>query len=384
MAWRQILMGQRDDEDGGGIVCGTATRPPVCRRRHLVPRVDNPVIDPIIDADGPEGIGQSRDWLAAIVQDADDAIVGTDLGGLIVSWNRGAERLLGYTRSEMIGRPITTLLTSDSRAAEQQVLTRLRRGELVGPDDLVHQHKDGSLVGVSVTRSPIRNPDGIIVGSSMIARGNDGVRRAREQHLALSSEMGHRIRNLFTLAGSLVALSARLAKSPEEVTDKVRDRLDALARAHDLTLPARADTADRPDNRATLYALIRTIVAPYAEHGDMARLTITGADVPIRGSAVTAFALLVHEFATNAAKFGAFSSPAGCVNVSCQIDDGELRFIWKEVGGPRLDGRLRSEGFGTLLGDATAKRHLGGTIARDWNQEGLTITLVVSLNQLIT
>ncbi len=355
--------------------------------------------DPIVGADGPEGIARSADWLAAIVRDADDAIVGTDLCGMIVSWNRGAERLLGYTRSEMIGRPITTLLApdhhgadqrdadqngADQRAAEQQVLARLRRGEMVGQDDLVHQHKDGTLLAVSVTRSPIRNPDGIIVGASMIARGNDGIRRAHEHYTALSSEMGHRIRNLFTLAGSLVALSARFAKSPAEVTDKVRDRLDALARAHDLTLPARADTADRPDNRATLHALIRTIVAPYAEHGGVTRLTISGADVPIRGSAVTALALLVHEFATNAAKFGAFSSTDGRVDVACRVADDELRFIWNEVGGPHLDAGPRGEGFGTLLGDATARRQLGGTISRDWNQEGLTITLVVSLDRLIT
>ena len=318
------------------------------------------------------------------MQNAGDAIVGADLGGMILSWNRGAERLLGYTRSEMIGRSISTLLPADHRAAEPEVMTRLRKGELVDQDEIVYRHKDGTLLGVSVTRSPIRNPGGIIVGSSMIARGNDGIRRALEQHSALSSEMGHRIRNLFTVAGSLVALSARFAKTPAEVTDKVRDRLDALARAHDLTLPARADTADRPDNRATLHTLIRTVVAPYAEHGGMARMTISGEDVPIRGSAVTAFALLLHEFATNAAKFGAFALPGGRVDVACQDDADELRFVWKEVGGPRLDGHPCAEGFGTLLGQVTVKRQLGGTISRDWNHEGLTITLVVPLNRLIT
>jgi two-component sensor histidine kinase len=166
----------------------------------------------------------------------------------------------------------------------------------------------------------------------------------------------------------------------------VRDRLDALARAHDLTLPNFVDAADQTEARTTLHALLRTIVSPYddAGHQDGERVTIRGPDVPVSSDAVTSLALLLHEFATNAAKFGALSSPTGHVEVTCEIAGDELRVVWQERGGPTLVGPAQREGFGTLLGDATVRRQLGGSIARDWNPAGLTIRLVAPLARLVT
>lgn len=202
----------------------------------------------------------------------------------------------------------------------------------------------------------------------------------------LFREMGHRIRNLFALASGVVALSARFAQTPQDMADTVRSRLDALARAHDLTLPTLADAAERVETRATLHALLRTLVLPFSdvEQDGSERVTIVGPDVPISGSAVASFALLLHEFATNAAKYGAFSSPAGHVDVACDIAGDELRLVWREHGGPALEAPALREGFGSLLAHATVQRQLGGSIAREWNPEGLTIRLVVSLARLTT
>jgi two-component sensor histidine kinase len=201
----------------------------------------------------------------------------------------------------------------------------------------------------------------------------------------LLREMGHRIRNLFALASGVVALSARFAQTPQDMADTVRSRLDALARAHDLTLPIAADGADRSENRVTLHALVRTVVSPYGEieAGGADRVTILGPDVPVSASAVPNLALLLHEFATNAAKYGALSSLTGHVDVECQVDGDELRVAWRERGGPALEGPVLREGFGTLLGHATVKRQLGGSISREWNPEGLTIRLMVSLSRLV-
>jgi PAS domain S-box-containing protein len=325
-------------------------------------------------------------WLAAIVEGTGDAIVSGDLDGTIVSWNDGAARLYGYAQSEIVGSPILTLVSADHQAAEQDVLARLRRGEQLGPYDTVHHHKDGTLLDLSVSGAAVRSADGDIIGTSMIARDNADHRRAQAQHATLRSEMGHRMRNLFAVAGSLVALSARFAQTPADVTEKVRSRLDALARAHDLTLPARADVADRPENRATLHALIRTILSPYddIDGHDEKRVHISGDDVSIGGSAVTGFALLLHELAMNAAKFGALSSPTGRVDVVSRADGEALYVAWQERGGPRIDARERREGFGTFMSDVTARRQLGGEIIRDWNAEGLAIQLTVPLNRLIT
>lgn len=339
----------------------------------------------------PAGNGEVRArLLASIVDGAADAIVGIDLDGTIISWNDGAVRLLGYTETEAIGRPMMTMVPTERHASELQRLARIHRRERVAPYATVCQHKDGHFVDLSVAIGLVVTADGGIGGTSMIARdiANTGADagHAHDGQTMLFREMGHRIRNLFALASSVVGLSARFAQTPQDMADTVRDRLDALARAHDLTLPSFVDAADQTDPHTTLHALIRTIVSPYddAGHQDGERVTIRGPDVPVSPGAVTSLALLLHEFATNAAKFGALSSPTGRVEVTCEIAGDELRVAWQERGGPTLVGPALREGFGTLLGHATVKRQLGGSIARDWNPAGLTIRLVVPLARLAT
>src|SRR5580658_3165279 len=324
--------------------------------------------------------------LASIVDGAADAIVGIDLDGTITSWNDGAVRLLGYTETEVIGRPMMTMVPAERHASELQRLARVHHRERVAPYATVCQHKDGHFVDLSVAIGPVVTADGGIVGTSMIARDLADAEHAHDGQTMLFREMGHRIRNLFALASSVVALSARFAQTPQDMADTVRDRLDALARAHDLTLPPHVDAADQTDPQTTLHALLRTIVSPYddAGHQDGERVSIYGPDVPVSSDAVASLALLLHEFATNAAKFGALSLPTGHVEVTCEIAGDELRVAWQERGGPTLVGPAQREGFGTLLGHATVRRQLGGSIARDWNSTGLTIRLVVPLARLAT
>src|ERR1700680_2740327 len=108
--------------------------------------------------------------LAAIVESSDDAIVSKDLSGIITSWNSGAERLFGYTAEEIVGRSITTLIPPDRLNEEDLVLAEIRRGQRVEPFETVRWRKDGTVVNVSVTVSPIRDATGTIVGASKIAR----------------------------------------------------------------------------------------------------------------------------------------------------------------------------------------------------------------------
>jgi PAS domain S-box-containing protein/diguanylate cyclase (GGDEF)-like protein len=108
--------------------------------------------------------------MAAIVESSDDAIVGKTLDGRITSWNAGAHRLFGYDTDEVIGRPITILLPADRLNEETFILKRLRRGERITHFETVRRHKDGSLIDVSLTVSPILDSTGRIVGASKIAR----------------------------------------------------------------------------------------------------------------------------------------------------------------------------------------------------------------------
>jgi two-component system sensor histidine kinase UhpB len=129
-----------------------------------------------------------RARLAAIVDSSDDAIVGKTLDGVITSWNRGAERLFGYSAAEAVGQHIFLIIPDDRRAEENQVLQRLRRGEKIDHFETLRRAKDGRYVPVSLTVSPIRDSKGVIVGASKIARditertlAQDALRRAHEE-----------------------------------------------------------------------------------------------------------------------------------------------------------------------------------------------------------
>jgi PAS domain S-box-containing protein len=322
--------------------------------------------------------------LAAIVESSEDAVLTKDLNGLITSWNHGAGRLFGYTADEVIGRPITMLIPAERHDEEPTILARIRRGERIDHYETIRQRKDGSTIDISLTVSPVKNPDGKIVGASKIARDITERRRAEEQQRLLLREMDHRIKNLFALAGGVVALSARSATTAEELSSAVRHRLVALARAHALTLSVTSEGGRRIEQSTTLHVLIQTILSPYEGRtdGDRARVTISGPDIRLAGSLVTTFALLLHEFATNAAKYGVLSTPAGHIDIACSESDGQFALTWQERGGPRIDSHTDSEGFGTMLARSTVKDQLRGEISRDWKPEGLTIRLSVPKDRI--
>jgi PAS domain S-box-containing protein len=108
--------------------------------------------------------------LAAIIDSSDDGIVSKDLDGVVQSWNDAAERIFGYTADEMVGRSITTIIPPDRQHEEQEILTRVRRGERIDHFQTVRQRKDGRLVPVSVTISPVHDADGRVVAASKIVR----------------------------------------------------------------------------------------------------------------------------------------------------------------------------------------------------------------------
>ncbi len=117
-------------------------------------------------------------WLAALIESADDAIISKTLDGIITSWNRGAERIFGYTADEVIGKPVTILIPQDHPDEEPAILARLRAGERIEHYETVRVTKDGRHIDISLTVSPIVGPHGQIVGASKIARD------VTEQHQA--------------------------------------------------------------------------------------------------------------------------------------------------------------------------------------------------------
>ena len=310
---------------------------------------------------------------------SEDAIVSKDLSGVILSWNSSAERLFGYKADEAVGKPITIIIPADRLDEEPTILEKIHRGERIEHFETVRQRKDGSFVNISLTISPIRNSRGTIVGASKIAREITELRKARDRQHLLLREMSHRVKNLFAISGSIVGLSARLAKSPRELAESTRARLSALARAHALTFSDGFD--DAAHQRTTLQSLIRTIVAPFDEP-EHPRIAISGIDCGVSGSAMTSLALLLHEFATNAVKYGALSSDKGSIKVVFAEDGDSIVVHWTERGGPPAIAPTGGFGFGDVLSRIAVSDQLGGEIVRDWRPEGLAIRMSVPRSRL--
>src|SRR5215510_10679050 len=146
-------------------------------------------------------------WLASIVESSDDAIISKNLDSIITSWNKGAERIYGYSGEEIIGKHVTILIPSERRDEEPAILERVRRGERVEPHETVRQHKDGSRIDISLTVSPIKNAAGEIVGASQISRDITERKRTDAQITILARETEHRAKNLLSTVQATVRLS---------------------------------------------------------------------------------------------------------------------------------------------------------------------------------
>jgi len=133
---------------------------------------------------------EARKRLAAIVESSNDAIISKDLKGIINSWNKGAERIFGYTASEIIGKPVTLLIPKTKQDEEPSILARIRKGERIEHYETLRRRKDGSLIEISLSVSPIRNERGEIIGASKIAR--DITEQKRYQAALTESEMRFR------------------------------------------------------------------------------------------------------------------------------------------------------------------------------------------------
>jgi PAS domain S-box-containing protein len=320
---------------------------------------------------------------AAIIESSDDAILSKDLSGVITSWNRGAQRLFGYAAEEAVGRSVTMIIPTDRHDEEPMILERVRRGERIDHYETVRQRKDGSLVDISITVSPIKGKKGEIIGASKIARDVTQFKRAREQQELLLKEMDHRVKNLFALAISVLRLSGRSAASVPELIGSASDRLSALARAHSLTLSSGLKDLPQAAKPATLHTLIQAITAPHDVLGDSAasKFVVTGCDIKISGSVISSLALLFNEFATNATKYGALSTPAGRIRIQCANHGETVSVVWTERGGPEIVPPTGNSGFGDLLVRATVSG-LGGEISRDWQPEGLVTRFSIPRERL--
>ncbi len=281
---------------------------------------------------------RASQFMASIIETSSDAIVSKDLNSIVTSWNRGAERLFGYGPSEIIGKPITLLMPPDRRGEEPEILSRIKRGERVAPYEAVRVRKDGSLVDVSVTVSPVTDADGNVIGASNISHDITERKVNQKRQELLTHEVHHRTKNLFAVVHSVVARSFADKRTVEEARSAVLNRLHALANAHVMLI-------EKDWRGADMAEIVHSEMSPYA-----GRVTIEGPSVVLAAKAAQNFALALHELATNAAKYGALSNTTGRVHISWSLDNANRAFCfrWQERGGPPVLAPER-KGFGSAV-----------------------------------
>ena len=305
--------------------------------------------------------------LASIVEFGDDAIVSKNLDGIITSWNKGAERIFGYLAAEVIGKPITILIPPERHHEEDVILERIRRGDRVDHFETIRRRKDGNLIDMSLTISPVRDANGKVVGASKIARDISERKRSEAQISVLAREAEHRAKNLLANVKAVVHLSQ--AGTPHGLKEAIEGRIEALANVHSLFVQSRWRGAE-------LGNLVKQELSPYSHEGEE-RTRIDGPTVMLKPDVAQAIAMALHELATNAAKYGALSRAKGEVHVKWSFAaDDRVMLRWTEAAGPPVNPPTH-KGFGTDVIGAMIRAHVGGDMRLDWRTEGLVCEIAL-------
>src|SRR6478752_334674 len=203
-------------------------------------------------------------------------------------------------------------------------------------------------------------------------------KQAEEANELLAGEMSHRVKNLLQIASALTHITSRSAASKEDMAQELTSRLIALGRAQDLVRPV----PGRNREGTLLGDLISVLLAPYDEEGASVRIRVSVPKMKVGETSSTALALVMHELATNSAKYGALSLSSGTLDVSCNAHEDEVVVKWTERGGPPVVAPTKLEGFGSKLVHRSMAAQLGGTITFDWSEEGVVVILRMSKDRL--
>ena len=466
-------------------------------RGEIVRQVDGLPLESygvMIDITARKAAEEAAAQLAAIVESSEEAIIAKSLRGVITSWNKGAERLFGYSAKEMIGESIWKVIPEDGEHEEFNILNTIRTGHAVRSHDSIRLHRSGRRIHVAVSVSPIFNPQGMVVGAATIARDVTDRKRQTEMlrenearlRLALKSaragawdfdlrrrelhwspemfalygldpakgqptreilaqriapehrkrarkefmrailhggsftlefpiirpdgteiwtalagdvikdehgraisargidqditerknwekrqamllrELSHRVKNTLAVVQSLARQTLRSSPDMKSFAEAFEGRIRSLAASH--TLLTEANWGGAP-----LETVIRHQVAALVEDYHES-IRLKGPNVLLSAEAATQLGLVLHELATNAAKFGALSVPGGHVDILWSATKTRLRLMWRERGGPRIESEPQTSGFGSVLITSSAIK-----ASRCFRPEGLVCKLEFAL-----
>jgi PAS domain S-box-containing protein len=319
-------------------------------------------------------VAQERN-IRALVEGAPNGIVVVDEQGIIRRLNKSAEALFGYDRSELVGQKVERLLPQAKRVehlAYRREYIQDPSPRLMGAGrDLTALRKDGAELPVEIGLSPVSRDHKTAVVATVVDISER--KAAQDKQKFLVRELEHRSQNLFSVIQSIAARSLVEGKTLTEAKEIFEGRLMALSRAHSML-------AEAAWTGAPLDQIIKNELRAFADH-----VSVNGCELLVNTPAAQQLALIVHELATNAAKYGALSAPTGSVIIAGKVEsvNGEQVFAmeWRESGGPPVR-RPRRKGFGSAILVEGAKK-FGRHAELRFEPQGLSYELRLSLSSIV-
>ncbi|MDP1026857.1 PAS domain-containing protein [Sphingomonas sp. KR1UV-12] len=335
------------------------------------PRWWDVAVSPIRGADGkPERIlsvsrditasrenEEERNQLARIVENSADFIGMARADGTSFFLNDAARRLVGLEDADVADVSITDYFPpEEARIVAQEILPHVDSVGSWSGERTFRHFRSGELIPVLCTIFPVTDSDGGHIGYGTVTRDIRERKRAEEQQQLLNNELGHRLKNVLTVVQSVASQTLRQADSTTSAARALASRLSALGEATNVLTASSWESAD-------LLQLVSKAMAPHGGLGD--RIRASGPKIVLHAQVTLALALALHELATNAAKYGALSTPDGHVELAWSVTDGakgeDRRFAmsWKEIGGPEVHMPTR-RGFGSTMIERSLRAYFRG------------------------
>jgi len=316
-----------------------------------------------------------------IVEASADCTVVLTLDGLVEFMNQNGRRLMEIDDADGVrGRSWLEFWSQHQRSGLQDAMDAARSGG--GGRFAGYTSAKGESAWWDVTVSPMRDASGTPTHLLAVAHDITTARHHAEAGDLLNRELGHRIKNLFAVVNGLITLAARGDAAVQPFAATLRERISALSEALSYVLPSPEVTTPR-QIAPTLHGLLGVLLDPYGGSAEERRAVILGDNPPVGPKATTGLALIVHELATNAVKYGALANPDGRVSITCRCTaESECELAWVERGGPVVAAQPQRTGFGSKLLLRSITGALGGRVTKRWDREGLMLWLVLPLTPL--
>ena len=319
----------------------------------------------------------SEDRMRAIVNTVSDAIITIDDKGIVETLNPAAARVFGYSPEEVVGQNVKMLMPDAfSREHDDYLsnyLTTIQARVIGVGREVAGQRKDGSIFPIELQVGEMA-----VAGRRMftgVVRDISERKRADEHQKVLVAELDHRVKNVLARVSAVAMSTRQVSGSADEFTRSLNGRLESMGTAHNLL-------SHRGWRDVDLRDLMRSQLAPYATDTNV---VISGAEVTLTAAATQAVAMVLHELATNAAKYGALSIPGGQVLVNWDFRTNKsatsmLRIEWCEIGGPPVATSIRSS-YGTDLIRDLIPHELGGKVDLVFAPNGVSCSIEIPLGQ---